>query len=60
MTRSAEAKALLQQIKPGSTKLGDIRNMAKAIKMDHALAMELWSSGAYLPRQLAILIMDRK
>ena len=34
--------------------------MAKEIKKDHTLAMELWISGGFLPRQLAILIMDNK
>lgn len=42
------------------TKLGDLRKMAKEIKKDHALALELWSTGGFLPRQLAILIMDNK
>ena len=41
-------------------KLGDLRIIAKDIKIDHQLAMELWSTGEYLPRQLAILIMDKK
>lgn len=43
-----------------NTKLGDIRKIAKEIKKDHDLAMELWSTGEFLPRHLAILIMDRK
>jgi len=60
MTLSSKTKELLERIKPASTKLGDIRALAKPIKKDHALALELWSTGAYLPRQLAILIMDRK
>ena len=34
--------------------------MAKEIGKDHALAVELWSSGRFLPRQLAILVMDKK
>ena len=34
--------------------------MAKDIKKDHELAMELWSTGKFLRRQLAILIMDNK
>lgn len=44
----------------GSTKLGDLRKMAKEIKKDHDMAMELWKTGEFLPRQLAILIMDKK
>jgi 3-methyladenine DNA glycosylase AlkD len=40
--------------------LGDLRKIAKEIKKDHPLAMELWSTGGFMPRQLAILIMDKK
>lgn len=50
----------MQQIDDKSTKLGDLRTIAKTIKKNHELAMELWSTGKYLPRQLAILIMDNK
>ncbi|MBC1315462.1 DNA alkylation repair protein [Listeria booriae] len=42
------------------TKLGDLRKIAKEIKQDHELAMELWSTEEFLPRLLAILIMDKK
>lgn len=59
METSFKAKQILTQINP-ATKLGDLREIAKDIKKDHALAMELWASGRYLPRQLAILIMDKK
>ena len=59
MTSSPQAGTILTQIHL-STKLGDLRNMAKEIKKDHELAMELWSTGQFLPRQLAILIMDKK
>jgi 3-methyladenine DNA glycosylase AlkD len=60
MPLSSKAKKILNQIDHKSTKLGDLREIAKRIKIDHALALELWSSGEYLPRQLAILIMDKK
>ena len=60
MKHSLKAETILSQIDPKTTKLGDLRNIAKDIKKDHALAMELWSSGEFLPRQLAILIMDKK
>ena len=43
-----------------TTRLGDLRKIAKDIKKDHQLAMELWSTREYLTRQLAILIMDSK
>lgn len=59
MQSSPKAVELLGQIN-SKTKLGDLRKMAKEIKMDHALAIELWTSGNFLPRQLAILIMNNK
>lgn len=59
MKLSPKAQNILSQIHE-NTKLGDLRNMGKEIKRDHTLAMELWSTGKYLPRQLAILIMDKK
>jgi 3-methyladenine DNA glycosylase AlkD len=60
MKLSSKAKDLLDRINRKTTKLGDLRILAKDIKKDHELAMELWASGEYLPRQLAILIMDKK
>lgn len=60
MTLSSKAKNIYSQINSKTTKLGDLRKIAKDIKKDHQLAMELWSTGEYLPRQLAILIMDAK
>lgn len=59
MALSSHAKNILAQINPG-TKLGDLRKIAAEIKKDHGLALELWSTGQFLPRQLAILIMDKK
>lgn len=41
-------------------KMGDIRTIAKKIKMDHSLAMELWNTGNIDARFLAILIIDPK
>lgn len=60
MTLSSKAQTIHSKISAESTKLGDLRKMAKEIKKDHELAMELWSTGEVLPRQLAILIMDKK
>ncbi len=57
--QSSKAADILRHI-DSKTRLGDLRTMAKEIKKDHALAMELWASGDFLPRQLAILIMDNK
>ena len=60
MKLSTKAEAIYRQIKDKPTKLGDLKTMAKGIKKDHELAMELWRTGEYLPRLLAILIMDKK
>jgi 3-methyladenine DNA glycosylase AlkD len=60
MTLSPQAQKIYDQIKGDSTKLGDLRKIAKEIKRDHDLAMELWSTGEFMPRQLAILIMDKR
>ncbi|PID15282.1 hypothetical protein CSV63_08945 [Sporosarcina sp. P34] len=56
---SSKAENILSQIN-SNTKLGDLRKIAKGIKKDHELAMELWSTEEFLPRLLAILIMDKK
>jgi 3-methyladenine DNA glycosylase AlkD len=56
---SSKAEKILGQINT-NTKLGDLRKIAKDIKKDHELAMELWSTRTFFPRLLAILIMDDK
>ncbi|UUX34845.1 DNA alkylation repair protein [Fundicoccus culcitae] len=56
---TAKAQELLEQLGP-ETLRGELRKIAKEIKMDHAIAMELWSSQEYTPRLLALLIMDKK
>ena len=60
MKLTSKSKDIYAQINQQTTKLGDLRKIAKDIKKDHELAMELWSTGEYLPRQLAILILDKK
>ncbi len=60
MNLSSKAQKVYSHIGMEGTKLGDLRKIAKEIKKDHQLAMELWSTGELLPRQLAILIMDKK
>lgn len=60
MPLSTKAKHIYSQINQDHTKLGDLRKIAKEIKTDHKLALELWSTEAFLARQLAILIMDKK
>jgi len=59
MTFSSKAENILGQLN-SKTKLGDLRNIAREIKKDHSLAMELWASEKPLARQLSILIMDNK
>jgi 3-methyladenine DNA glycosylase AlkD len=59
MKLSSKAENILGQIN-SKTKLGDLRKIAKEIKKDQAMAMELWTTGKFLPRQLSILIMDNK
>ena len=41
-------------------KMGDIRNIAKKIKTNHELALELWDTGNVEARFLATLIIDVK
>jgi 3-methyladenine DNA glycosylase AlkD len=60
MKLSSRAEDIYAQINNKTTKLGDLRKVAKDIKKDHPLAMELWNTGEYLPRPLANLIMDGK
>lgn len=59
MSLSAQAQKIYQVIS-NTSKLGDLRNIAKEIKKDHSLAMELWSTAEFFPRLLSILIMDNK
>ena len=58
MTLSQKAQEIHTQLS-GTPRMGDIKKMAKEIKKDHDLAMELWSTGEYFPRMLAVLIMDK-
>ena len=60
MALSARARKLVAEITSGNVKLGDLKTRAKEIKKDHALALELWSTGEYYPRLLATLLFDTK
>lgn len=60
MKLSTKAEKIFAQISGMNTKLGDLRTIAKDIKQDHGLAMELWATGVFFARQLAILIMDKR
>lgn len=59
MQLSEKAQSYYAQITP-ETKLGDIRKMAKTIKRDHELGLELWNTENFFARQLAILILDKR
>ena len=56
---STATKALLTQLRADDLKLGDIKKLAKEIKKDHALAMDLWATDEFHPRMLAVLILDK-
>ncbi len=60
MSPKTKAQEICLAIEKAGTKLGDLRVIAKEIKKDHELAKELWATGAFFPRLLAILIMDVK
>ncbi len=59
-----DAKLRAQNAKRGvegdqfGVKLGEVRKIAATIKKDHALALELWETGIYEARLLAILILE--
>ena len=44
----------------GSVPMGDLRTLAKAIKTDHALGLQLWATGDVDARLVAILILKPK
>ena len=60
MPLSARAQELLHQVAPDDTPAGTLKKLAKAVKIDHTLAMELWSTGDRNSRLLAVLIMEKK
>lgn len=59
MTLSPNAQNIYSQISKDTPKMGDLKKIGKEIKKDHDLAIELWSTGEYYPRLLAVLIMDK-
>ena len=60
MALSARAKQLVAEITQTNAKLGDLKTHGNAIKKDHSLATELWSTGEFHPRMLATLLFDKK
>lgn len=59
MPLSSRAQQLHDQMAP-DTPMGTLKNLAKEIKKDHGLALELWSTAGVRSRLLAVLIMDKK
>ena len=61
MGQSSKAQDILSQVS-GSTpqRMGGLKAIAKEIKKDHQLAMELWASREYYARLVSVLIMDKK
>ncbi len=60
MNLSTRARRIYDQIDAGERKLGGLKKIAKEIKKEHNLALELWSTGEFFPRMLAVLVMDKK
>lgn len=60
MPLSQRAENIYQQISSPTAKMGDLRKIAKEIKKDHELALELWSTRNFNAQLLATLIMDKK
>jgi hypothetical protein len=60
MALSTQAQELLEQLAPSDTSAGAIKKLAKEVKQDHALALELWEAGELNGRLLAVLVMDKK
>lgn len=60
MAMSSRAQKIIDKELTGTPKMGDLKACAKAIKQDHELASELWSTGDLYPRLLATLIFDKK
>jgi len=56
---SQKAKDTIQKIHSDKINMGGIKKIAKSIKKDHDLAMELWNTKEYYERMLAVLIMDK-
>ncbi|WP_420640849.1 DNA alkylation repair protein [Candidatus Leptofilum sp.] len=54
------SQELISRLNDQNIKFGDIKKIAREIKRDHALALELWASEEYFPRLLAVLILDKK
>ena len=59
MPHPARVQEIVDQFDPENPRMGEIKKLAASIKKDHELAMELWGVGDYVPRLVAVLIMDK-
>lgn len=57
---SEKAKEVLELLDADNIPMGKLKSLAKEIKKDQDLAMELWASEKYYPRLVAVLILDKK
>lgn len=55
-----ELEILISKLNNKDIKRAEIKKLAKEIRKDHKLAMELWKTREFLPRMLSVLIMDNK
>lgn len=60
MVSSVRARKLVSEFTSRTPKMGDIKKHGSAIKKDHNLAMELWSTGHFHLRLLSTLIFDKR
>lgn len=56
---SDKANRILTKLDQDNIAMGKIKAMAKEVKKDHELALELWSTGNYYPRLFSVLILDK-
>lgn len=60
MSMSHETRKIYSQICKVPIKMGELKQLAKRIKRNHDMALELWAGGDYYPRLFSVLIMDYK
>lgn len=59
-TKAINAKSGAKEDNQFGVKMGDIRDIAKKLKTNHTLALELWNTGFIEARLLAMLILKPK
>ncbi|MCZ4273874.1 DNA alkylation repair protein [Maritalea porphyrae] len=59
MALSSAAQEVYDRIDRQNPRMGEVKKLATAIKQDHSLALELWSTGEFGPRLVATLILNK-